>query len=161
MKSLSVYVVLAIAAIGVILYSPTLSEKIISRLAWDSESGSIVGDNRTSEYAWKLLDQIKGTRQLWFGIDDKWEYFEKVSYSSSFINVVIMNGVLFSSLVLIFYIAYGWVYKRSILNFIIFILVVFGTLYQRPGIFNPYFIFLWIYLAKKEITEPKYLGRKV
>lgn len=149
-KNIAVYNAAAGLALIVVFSSPILSEMIISRLAWDSDAGMFAGDNRASSYAWELFDQIKGTHQFWFGIDDKWGFHEKVAYSSSFINVVIMNGVLFFGLIILFYILYGLAYKVTLGGFFLFILVVVATLYQRPGIFNPEFIFLWIFLARKE-----------
>lgn len=149
-KNIALYLFVAGGALIAVFSSPTLSEMIVSRLEWDSDTGMFIGDNRASTYAWELFDQIKGTRQFWFGIDNKWEFHELVAYSSSFINVVIMNGVLFFSLIVIFYMAYGLVYKVTFAGFLMFFLVVAATIYQRPGIFNPEFIFLWIFLARKE-----------
>ena len=150
MKNIFVYAIVAGLALIIIISSPLLNEMIISRLVWDPDSGRFAGDNRTAAYAWEVLDQIKGTHQFWFGIKDKWEFQEEVAFSSSFINVVIMNGALFFGLILIFYIGYAFVYKVTISGFLFFLFVLIATIYQRPYIFNPDFIFLWVYLARKE-----------
>lgn len=156
-KNIAVYIVVAGVALLVVFSTPTLSELIVSRLTWDSDTGMFAGDNRASGYAWDLFDRIKGTHQFWFGIDDKWEFHEKVGFSSSFINVVIMYGVLFFSLIILFYLLYGYVYKVTSLGFLLFLFVLLATLYQRPGIFNPELLFLWIYLARKEAMQQSLL----
>lgn len=149
-KNVLVFVIVSSIALVVVFSSPILSEMIVSRLIWDSDAGSFAGDNRSSALAWELLDQIKGTRQFWLGIDDKWGFHEKVAFSSSFINVVIMNGALFFGLIILFYIMYGLIYKLTLRGFFFFSFVLVATIYQRPYIFNPEFIFLWIFLARKE-----------
>ena len=149
-KNIALYLFVAGVALIAVFSSPILSEMIVSRLEWDSDTGMFIGDNRASTYAWELFDQIKGTRQFWFGIDDKWGFHEKVGFSSSFINVVIMNGVLFFCMIILFYALYGYRFKTTMSGFLLFLFVLLATLYQRPGIFSPEYIFLWIYLARKE-----------
>ena len=144
------FIFVAIIGVVVISSSPVLSEMITSRLAFDSSTGMFSGDNRTSSYAWELFDKIVGTREFWFGIDNKWDFQEMTAYSSSFINIIIMNGMLFFLLIVIFYIFYGWLNRVTIASFLMFAFVFLGNLYQRPGIFNPEFVFLWIVLARKD-----------
>lgn len=150
-KSILVFSVAAALGAIVITSSPLFNEMIGDRLKIDSEKGFIAGDNRTSDLAWEMLETIQGTPQFWFGIENKWEFHEEVSYSSSIINVIVMNGMAFVLLIVAFYLLYGWVYKSSVLQFLIYFIIVAGTLYQRPGIFKPEFIFLFTFLARKEM----------
>ncbi len=149
-KGVAVFGLVLFAVFILISTMPVFSDMILSRLEFDSDTGMFAGDNRNSSYAIELFDQIKGSREFWLGIDNKWDYQEKVGYSSSFLNVIIMFGMLFSSLIIVFYIIYGWVNRSTTLAFIIYVLIVAGTLYQRPGIFNPEFIFLFTILARKD-----------
>lgn len=144
------FIFVSIIGVVVISSSPVFSEMITSRLEFDSSTGMFSGDNRTSSYAWELFDKIVGTREFWFGIDNKWDFQEMTAYSSSFINIIIMNGMLFFLLIVIFYILYGWLNRVTIVSFLMFAFVFLGILYQRPGIFNPEFVFLWIVLARKD-----------
>lgn len=151
-KSYGIFAFSVALAIGLIVItsSPVFSKMIGDRLSIDSDTGFIAGDNRTSDLAWEMLDSMVGTSFFWFGIDDKWEFQEQVAYSSSIINVIVMNGMAFLLMIVLFYFVYGWTYKSSVKQFLVYFFIVAGTLYQRPGIFNPEFIFLFTSLARKE-----------
>lgn len=150
-KGVIIFLISVVIGILALRSSPILSEKILSRLQFDSSSGMIAGDNRNASFALDIVSNMSGTKEFWLGIEDKWEFRKKVAYSSSFLNVIIMYGFLFAMLIIIFYISYGWVNRKNKMSFLVYVFIVAGTLYQRPEIFDPSYIFLFTFLAKKEV----------
>lgn len=143
---------LMIGAFYVINKTPFLYEEIGSRFVWDSSSGKFSGDNRIdNEIIAQNFHQMVGTNQFWWGINNKEQYLEEVAGSASFLTIVIVNGILFTILYLMFYVLYGLNYKKKgWWPFILYLFVVLGTLYQRPWVFDVYYIFLFTYLARTE-----------
>lgn len=149
-KQILIMLPFLLVAIIVIYKTPVLKEMIVDRLEWDSDTGTIAGDNRTALFTIETLERVKGTRELWLGVNDKIEYVERTAYSSSFLNVILFNGLLYFLLVLSFYIIYGWCHKNDILSFILYVIVFFAVIFQRPSFNNPYYVFLWICLARQK-----------
>ena len=128
---------------------PVLQEAVGARLEWDSERGTLVGDNRiNNEIAQDYLNSIAGTRQFWFGIDDKEGYLDSIAGSSSFVTVILLNGMVFVILYLLFFILYANYYRRQWSSVILFLVVFISTIYQRPNTFQMLYMFLFTYLAK-------------
>lgn len=137
-----------IVAYLVIVNTPFFNDILGSRFEWDASSGSFAGDNRLNEKGKDFFASIIGTDAFWWGIDDKESYRELVAGSSSYINTIVLNGVVFFALYLFFWIVYAFKLKTTYANFVLFVFVLFGTIYQRPFMFTVEFIFLWSTLAK-------------
>lgn len=133
--------------------SPVLYNIIGNRFVFDTETMSFAGDNRGSSIALSYLDMIKGTSQLWWGYNNKNEFLMAIEGSASFINVIVLNGLVFFILYLSFYILYGLTYKKTIIAFLLFLFAFMANTYQRPDLFNVAYVFLYCYLAKRDVHE--------
>lgn len=143
-----------VLAFFIIQSNSLLQERIGTRITWDTENNQLAGDNRiNTDIVEDVFYSIVGTREFWFGVEDKQDYLEIVQGSSSFYNVIIVNGVVFTTLYLIFFVLYGFYYKNSIYSFILFLLVFLGTIYQRPSTFHMTYVFLFVSLAQMRELE--------
>lgn len=156
-KSISKTLLMALFAAGVfytIQQVPVLNETLGIRFEWDAEKGTFVGDNRiNSEFVQATFEQIRGTKQFWFGIDDKEDYLDSVAGSSSFITVIVLYGMVFTILYLLFFVLYALYYRESWWSVLLFIFAFFATIYQRPNTFNIIYVYLFTYLAKMDRIE--------
>ena len=130
---------------------PVLQENLGSRFEWDADESQLAGDNRintviTATY----FDHIIGTSQLWWGIKDKQRYLMDVEGSSSIISTIIVNGLVFILVYIVFIVLYAIRYKSNNATFALFLLVILGTLYQRPQVFNAVYVFLFICFARTD-----------
>lgn len=153
--------ILMITIIFVISYViqniPVLNEIIGNRLEWNADEMRFVGDNRSSEELISYLTNIVGTNEFWYGVNDKSDFWESVSGECNIYITILMNGVLFCLLYLGFMLTYGLRFKKTWTAFILFIFVFLTCIYQRPFLFNAYFIFLWTYMARYEIMKETYI----
>lgn len=145
---------LMIIITGVVLcfiqYVPILNRIIGSRLEWNATDMRFEGDNRTNETLTDYLYSIAGTREFWLGVNDRNDFWSSVEGECNIYITIIMNGVLFCILYLGFIVAYGLYFRRSWSTFFLYIYVFLTCVYQRPFLFNAYFIFLWTYMARLE-----------
>ena len=130
---------------------PVLNETLGARFEWDADKGSFAGDNRINMDVVEMY-ATGGGGSLWFGINDKEGFQEAVQGSSSIINVVMINGLAFLLMYLAFFVFYGIHYKTSNMSFLLYLLVLLATLYQRPNIFDFLTIFLFTYFARSSET---------
>ncbi len=117
------------------------------RFEWDSSTEMFAGDNRIGEQGKDLFLSIIGTNEFFWGYSDYDNFYEKNSWSASYIFVIMQYGFVFFFCFLISFIAFAWQYKAKLLNFLLFILVFFATIYQRPFIFDLNYLFLFSMLA--------------
>ena len=125
-------------------------ELLWRRFEWDAEAVQFVGDNRSgAESAIELFYQnIKGTKQYWFGVDNKDQLLSILNESSSYKNAILLYGMLFFLLYCFFFVFYGF---KNITNrnaFWVYSLVFIGMVYQRPSIYEPLLLFLFTYFAR-------------
>ena len=113
--------------------APIIKMTIWDRFEWDSEAGSFKGDNRISKTSNEFYNQIKGTQEYWWGLqDNKRELFISMSEgSSSYKNIVAMNGMFFFALYTFFFILLGWYYQKKWSDFIVYLALVLICFYQR------------------------------
>lgn len=156
-QSTIIYVIGLAIAVAIITNVPVLNEILGERFIWDSQSNSFAGENRTNDFAREYFDSIIGTHEFWWGVEDKEFYREMVAGSSSYINTIVFNGMVFFMSYCLFFILYAWRNKFSIGTFALFTLVLAATIYQRPFLFNAEFVFLWACLARFDNNEiPSY-----
>lgn len=121
--------------------SDYLQLKVLSRL--QIEDGSLVGDNRLvdgfSDYFWGTF---VNSPDLLFGTKDT---FNRAEGSSSILKEIYLHGLLFVLLSLAGYIRYFYRHKRSLKEFILFLVFFIGLMYQRPYLWSfVYFVFFII-----------------
>lgn len=147
------YLVLLVAIVLSAFYftkdNEIIYDTLWSRFEWDSSSGKFVGDNRSGDTIDQYYKSIKGTRQFWLGTDSKAKIVYMLSESSSYKNVVLLYGMLFFFLYCLFFILFGFLHKKTFAQFFLYAFVFLGMIYQRPDIFNPLFIFLFSYFARR------------
>lgn len=134
---------------------PILIEKIGTRIEYDYERGSIVGDNRSNEKLDEYLKSIEGTRAFSWG--DSKENVDQFSNIAGLKIAILRYGIVFIVLFFFFYFLYARSYlKGNKVEIILFMLLLFLTLYQRPAFVSPCYLFLFstVVLAReKEIRE--------
>lgn len=151
-------VLFLIAALSVSFYISSSDElqDFAERFEWNTEDNRFAGDNRTSIDLVKFyINANTDTKNILFGVDDKMAYLDQSEGTSSFWNVIILYGLLFFIPYLLFFIIYGNHYKRNLVAFILFLLVLVGTIYQRPYIFQEWTVFLFLMLAGHDSIAAK------
>lgn len=128
---------------------PALQERITERLEWDESKGSFAGDNRINANVLDIyVGQLHGSTLLW-GIPDKSGFMEDAEGASSIWLVIIVNGVVFVFLYVLFFILLAISRNSNVWRVVLFTGVFIGTIYQRPYIFNALFVFLFCCLASQ------------
>lgn len=144
-ERLFVGVLLALSVI-LVIKNPLANEMILSRMEWDSDKSTIVGNDRSSEELTEYVNSIRGTYVYLFGQNDK-EIKARFNESSSLNNVILDYGVV----VLILYILFWFFYARNSIGFnrhLLFFMALFMiNLYNRPTLFNYYRLFLLIIMV--------------
>lgn len=156
-KSLGKATLLFLLVAGVFFLSqkiPVLQESIGTRLEWDSEKGGFSGDNRMNyDLADYYLVSMISSNQIWFGIENKDAFMAETQGNSSFLMIVILNGIVFSILYIMFFGLYGYYYRKNFISFLLFFIVFVGVIYQRPNTFQFVYVFLFSYFAKLSRIE--------
>lgn len=142
------FILLLLVAFVILTFDNTyLYDTLWSRFAWDSDTGKIAGDNRLGELGMGMFLSIIGTKEFFFGVENFELFEEMVMGSASFISVIMRYGVIFSGLYVYLFTSYAWKYKSDTISYILFLFVFLGTIYQRPFIFDPIYLFLFSMLA--------------
>lgn len=143
------YSVIALMAIFVIisLGNEDLYEAIWQRFEYDQDSGKFAGDDRLGEVGTLYFLSIVGTNEFYFGLRD-FEYFADLTGGSfSIIIAIAQYGFILVLAYLLIFIVYGWKYHKSIVIYLLYIFTLCGTLYQRPCLFEPEFLFFLSLMA--------------
>lgn len=120
------------------------NEKILNRLSVEEKSDDrlFAGDNRASEDLKYYISRIRGTSDYFFGTKNK-NIREMAQGSASIQNVIVRWGLVTFILYLFFYLLFSVhhiKHRKSVMLFMLFLLL---SLYNRPYIFNPVFVFLF------------------
>lgn len=155
-KKYSIILITMAAILGVYTYeNEFLNAMLWNRLTWDENKGSFAGDNRSSSSLDDYYDQIKGTSTYYWGGTDS-ETLAKFSESASYKNAVLLYGFIPCFMYVIFFLLLAFKHMDIGKSFLIFAILLIGTLYQRPGFFYANFIFLFamfIQVNKKRILK--------
>ncbi len=141
------YVIFAFILVLFIFYNCTkdnevLDKLVYSRLEWDSSSGTFAGDNRATDNFKSYYDSIKGTSGYYWGVGQKaLDNHNDGGYG--YRNVILRYGAVFCFLYVIFFICFAYTQRLSLLNNILFCLMLLATLYQRPNMLDASYIFLF------------------
>lgn len=139
--------------------NPVLYETIWERIEWDSTDHQFKGDNRRNEIVDDYYDDFKKTPSFWYGStrEELDRFWNLVYETSSYKVVVITDGMIFLFFYLLFFVLYAYHHKRSIKEFLLFVLVLLANTYQRADIYYIQMIFLYTYFARSglEINTSK------
>lgn len=122
--------------LGVVaLYVLTIDNEILKIAIWDrlsfNEDGSLSGDNRNTEDFIAVWDRAKYDIQILFGYGEK--YVRNYTESASIQLFILRDGLLFVLMYFAVYLLYAKRIMKSNRDFVLFGLILFLTLYQRPG----------------------------
>lgn len=127
------------------LYYFTQDNDIANIYIWDrlelSDNGTISGDNRNSDALLDLWERSKMNPQILFGYG--WDYVEDYTESASLQLFILRDGIIFVMLYLWSYLLMAKNLLKSYQKCLLFFLIMFGTLYQRPGFCNADFTLLF------------------
>lgn len=117
------------------LYVLTIDNEILKIAIWDrltlNEEGAMSGDTRNSEELMALWDRSKYNIQILFGYGEK--YVRDYTGSASIQLFILRDGLLFVLMYFSVYLMYAKRIMKSNRDFLLFGLIMFLTLYQRPG----------------------------
>lgn len=121
-----------------------LYEAIGQRMQFDTQENKFVGDNRAHDDLLSYYRSIKGTKQFWLGVArDNPNLIRDYSGSAGYRNAILNYGLLGCLLYLLFFFVFARHSMGNTLQFLVFYLFFVLTLYQRPGVFNIVFVFLF------------------
>lgn len=122
---------------------PVLNEMVGYRLEYDSSTGKFVGDNRSNEELDDHIASIRGTYGYFWGERD--EVVEYYLECAGLNTAIIRFGVVFIFLYVFFFVFYSY-YKsgKDRKEVFIFMIAILATIYQRPGLINAPFIFMFV-----------------
>lgn len=135
---------------------PFFYDNLWYRFEYDAEAGSIAGDNRNGWGLKDFYESILWTPAFYTGLGTT--FAEQFSGAASLNLVIVKHGLIF---VLLNVGAYLLLSFREIKNkptWLMFVFFFLLTLYQRPGLYATYSIFLYtmvIYKFAEEKQEPK------
>ncbi len=155
-KSTIVFVLILFGGFFLITRSnPIFRTTIWDRFEWNAQENKFVGDDRISESGEQAYKKIQGTSDYWWGLEgsERTKFMDYYEGSSSYIGIVAYNGMVFFALYVFFFILFGWKYKKSKLDFIIYLIVLTSCLYQRPNIYNVVYLFLFGSLARTIMSD--------
>lgn len=126
----------------------TVSYLVWDRFEWDSKEGGFAGNTREGESTTLALNKMKATGEIWFGVKDKEAYWNEMMGTSSIYNIFAMYGIIFTVSYLAWLISFGYHYRISRWDFILYCFLVLGCMYQRPNMFSLPYTFLFVGAAR-------------
>lgn len=141
------------------LSNELLYDRLWSRFLWDADSGSFAGDNRYTEGAKILMNKYMGTLGFLFGIGKTDELLRASEGEFSLLFTILQYGLLFVLAYILVFALYGWKYRNNMIAYLLFLLVFMGSIYQRPDLFQPEYLFLYSMMAMScgDLNEKKYI----
>lgn len=139
-----------------VLYATTINNEIIKVAIWDrltlNEEGELSGDNRNSDELMAVWDQSKYNVQILTGYGES--FIKDYEGSASIQLFILRDGLIFVLMYFAVYLLYAkrMMQKRS--ELFLFALILFVTLYQRPGFCGIEFTLLFAaYIISKSKTN--------
>lgn len=131
-----------VALFALVQASPVMNEMIGARLEYDEERGTIAGNNRSGTELDEYIASIRGTKEYFFGV--KPEIVEEFNANAGIKNAVLRYGAVFVFLFFAFFLIFSKSkLKHNNREVVSFMLLLFLTLYQRPGFINPSYLFMF------------------
>ena len=137
-KSIAVFVLLSIILVFAsgIVKNEFINTKVIDRMT--VSDGKLKGDNRSSSYLdYRFNEMLKGgVGNMLFGMGSEATHSDSlIEADASWKKLVYESGFLGLGMIVIFLITATFFTNRKI-NGIIFFIILFISMYQRPGVFN-------------------------
>ena len=123
---------------------------------WDrltlNEEGELSGDNRNSDELMAVWDQSKYNVQILTGYGES--FIKDYEGSASIQLFILRDGLIFVVMYFAVYLLYAKRMMRKRSDFLLFALILFVTLYQRPGFCGIDFTLLFAaYIISKSETN--------
>lgn len=150
----SFFITFIIVALIIFTYNDSFFYDMIwRRFEWNDSKGMLTGDNRVSDTAWLLLGSILFTKEFFWGMGNYSFYEEEFLSNASIVLPLLKYGFVFVGSYILFFAWYGYTNKKRLLDYILFLLVFVGAIYQRPFLTEPEFIFCFSLMAANIITN--------
>ena len=133
---------------------PVFYATIWERAEWDPDTKEFKGDNRSNKDANAIFESKKGTSEYYWGLDNAGLYNSYAKGSCTYKNVIATYGFVFFALYCTFFILLACNRDANKFSLFLYNMVLFANLYQRPSIYAPQIIFLFIVFAEslKKVT---------
>lgn len=116
-----------------------IQKSVLNRFVF--EGGKLMGDNRNSaEFDYYFWNTYIYSPDLYFGTKDTLNYSEG---SFSIHKMIYLNGLILTLITSFLYLSYFNKYKESRITFVIYTLVYFSMIYQRPYLWNIFYFILF------------------
>jgi len=150
----SFLITFVIIALIILTYNNAFFHDMIwSRFEWDDSNGKLAGDNRVTDAAWLLFYSTFMTKEFFWGVNN-YSLYEADFYSyASIVLPLLKYGVVFVGSYILFFVWYGYTNKKRLIDYVLFLLVFVGTIYQRPFLTEPEFIFCFSLMAANIISN--------
>lgn len=139
-----------------VLYATTINNEIIKVAIWDrltvNEEGELSGDNRNSDELMAVWDQSKYNVHILTGYGES--FIKDYEGSASIQLFILRDGLIFVLMYFTVYLLYAKRMMRKRTELLLFALILFVTLYQRPGFCGIDFTLLFsAYIISKSETN--------
>lgn len=139
-----------------VLYASTINNEIIKVAIWDrltlNEEGELSGDNRNSDELMAVWDQSKYNVHILTGYGES--FIKDYEGSASIQLFILRDGLIFVLMYFTVYLLYAKRMMRKRPELLLFALILFVTLYQRPGFCGIDFTLLFsAYIISKSETN--------
>lgn len=155
----NIILVLLLAGAFVLFYQKTKDDPVFyatiwERAEWDPDTKEFKGDNRSNKDANAIFESKKGTSEYYWGLDNAELYNSYAKGSCTYKNVIATYGFVFFALYCTFFILLACNRDANKFSLFLYNMVLFANLYQRPSIYAPQIIFLFIVFAEslKKVT---------
>lgn len=130
------------AGLFFVLNNKNTNELIIERTRWDAAERTITGDDRALGDLKDYVNSLRGTDAYYWGIKNK-AIIESYSRSASIQNAILKYGIVVVVLFFVFYFAYSLHTLHSYYNCMMFMILLFCLIYNRPTMFDLSRLFLY------------------
>lgn len=135
-------VIIAVGFLIAIQSIPILNDMVGYRLEYDSTTGKLVGDNRSSDDLDSYIASIRGTSAYYWG--DRDDIVNYYLLHAGLNTAILRYGIVFIFLYIMFFVLFSYrMYHRNYKEIFLFAVAILATLYQRPGFVNPPFILMF------------------
>lgn len=131
---------------------PIFNELVYSRFEYDSTTGKLAGDNRSSEAQDDFFNSIRGSSIYFWGTNDS-NLRDVMIGGAGHKKAIIQNGIVFMLLYCLLFWAFARHYKLTRSQFWIFVVLMLFNLYHRPNLFSFAYIFMYMSYIKIRACE--------
>lgn len=147
-----IWTVIVVAAGIWLLYDNTKDHIIIQELVWnrmelDSSKKDDVRITRTSAEGRAFYKKSIGSSEWFWGLPDPSNYLKMTEGSSTYMNVIMLNGAVFFFLYMLTLVLY-MTKKLSKAQLFLALFIIAANMYQRPDVFGIVIFFLYACLGE-------------